>query len=55
MKAIPNRATGASPIPCYMHPDTARRLLRLSQLLNAGRRYARELAQASQRRMEGEQ
>lgn len=55
MKDIPNRVTGESPIPCYMHPENARRLLRLSQLLNAGRRYTRELAQANQRRMEGKQ
>lgn len=53
MKTIPNKATGASPIPAYMHPETARSLLRRSQLLNDIRRLSREADRINQQRMEG--
>lgn len=53
MKDIVNKVTGASPIPAYMHPETAKRLLRLSEYLNAGRRLRRQLDRINQRGMEG--
>ena len=53
MKAIPNKATGASPIPAYMHPDTARALLRHAQLVNDINRVKRAADRANVKRMEG--
>lgn len=53
VKTIPNKATGSSPIPAYMHPDTARALLRRSQLLNDIRKLSREADRINQQRMEG--